>query len=290
MLTAPSAMPCAWSIRDGMPKPTRRDARRCGSVADDSASSSSSASCDVVTVGRSTVSCTVPSRSTIPGEDLGPAEVDADHAIALPWRRVTYPAGWREEEKPYRVYRGGRAKGKVPTRPPPGAAAARRRAARAALSRLPRPGGTDAEAPPLGARIGIALGVLVLLLIVWGVAGWLSFSSGVSDANKRLDARGARRRSPRRAGSCSRTRRRSCCSAPTTRRSRHAPATALRLDHAAAHRPVAPPPLLPLDPARPRGADPGSRHAEDQRGVPDRRRRRSRSGRSATSPASRSTT
>ena len=29
--------------------------------------------------------------------------------------------------------------------------------------------------------------VLLLLIVVWGVASWFAFSSGVSDANKRLD-------------------------------------------------------------------------------------------------------
>ncbi len=94
------------------------------------------------------------------------------------------------EEKPYRVYRGGRVKGKVPTtgRRPPSAR------------------GTDgkrgADSPPAyrgpGARPGrgrrhvgrwIALGVLVLVLlaILWGVLGYLSVSHGMADANARLD-------------------------------------------------------------------------------------------------------
>src|SRR5581483_1663552 len=46
----------------------------------------------------------------------------------------------------------------------------------------------------------------------------------------------------------------------------------LRLDHAAAHGSVTPPALLPVDPARPAGADPRIRHREDQRRVPARRR------------------
>jgi LCP family protein required for cell wall assembly len=96
------------------------------------------------------------------------------------------------EEKPYRVYRGGRAKGKVPTVRP----------ARVRTSDEGKGGGTaDYRGPGTstpkrarwGRRIGAALGVIVLLVIVWAVAGWFSVSGGVSDANKRLtpDAKSA---------------------------------------------------------------------------------------------------
>jgi LCP family protein required for cell wall assembly len=95
------------------------------------------------------------------------------------------------EEKPYRVYRGGRAKGKVPT------------TSRGRTGRAQRGGPSDrsveradyrgpgASTGPRQVRWGrrIALGVLVVLvlIIVWAVASWFAFSSGVSDANKRLD-------------------------------------------------------------------------------------------------------
>jgi polyisoprenyl-teichoic acid--peptidoglycan teichoic acid transferase len=91
------------------------------------------------------------------------------------------------DEKPYRTYRGGRAKGKAPV------------AARGRLLGGAKAGGgfTTAgeyrgpEARPRPARWGrrVALGLLAvfLLLLVWGVASWLSFSSGVSAANERLD-------------------------------------------------------------------------------------------------------
>ena len=61
---------------------------------------------------------------------------------------------------------------------------------------------------------------------------------------------------------------------------------ALRLDHAAPHRPVAPPALLPLDPARPAGAD--ARRTATRRSTPRSRSaaRRSPSGRSTSSRAS----
>jgi polyisoprenyl-teichoic acid--peptidoglycan teichoic acid transferase len=83
------------------------------------------------------------------------------------------------DPKPYRLYRGGRVKGKVP-----------------APARPRRETPTDYRGPgavPKRRRIGrgrlialIAL-VLLLLVVVWAVASWFSVSSGVSDANGRLD-------------------------------------------------------------------------------------------------------
>ena len=99
------------------------------------------------------------------------------------------------EEKPYRVYRGGRTKGKVPsaadrpsrfTSPRQG----RKRGANGdgpARSDYRRPAGGTAKRPRWGRRIAIGVAVLLVLVVVWGVASWFSFSSGVSDANKRLD-------------------------------------------------------------------------------------------------------
>jgi len=98
------------------------------------------------------------------------------------------------EEKPYRVYRGGRAKGKVPTpglRPP--------RVERRGVKRRGGDSGTgqvEYRGPGAptgqkqvrwGRRISLGLVVLLVLIIVWAVASWFAFSSGVSDANKRLD-------------------------------------------------------------------------------------------------------
>jgi LCP family protein required for cell wall assembly len=91
-------------------------------------------------------------------------------------------------EKPYRVYRGGRTKGKVPL-------AKRERESRRAVRSDGRGSGRIVERRP---RRRLWLGWtwrrwtlvtilgLILFFAVWGVAGWLSVSSGVSDANARL--------------------------------------------------------------------------------------------------------
>ena len=85
-----------------------------------------------------------------------------------------------EGVKPYRLYRGGRKKGKVPlsstTRPPtqpknaPGAPKRRRR---------------------WGLWLALAVVGLLVLAVVWGALGFRAFAGGVEDANKRLP-RGAK--------------------------------------------------------------------------------------------------
>jgi LCP family protein required for cell wall assembly len=86
-------------------------------------------------------------------------------------------------EKPYRVYRGGRQKGKVPL---PGRE--QRRGGRAPqpperrdVRRRPKRTITRARS------IVSAILVVVLLLVVWAVAGYFSVRSGVHDANARLE-------------------------------------------------------------------------------------------------------
>jgi LCP family protein required for cell wall assembly len=92
-------------------------------------------------------------------------------------------------DKPYRVYRGGRTKGKVPL-------ARNDRAARRVVRSDGRGPGRIVERKPGRRRLWLGWTwrrwTLVLLLslvtffVIWGVAGYLSVSSGVSDANKRL--------------------------------------------------------------------------------------------------------
>src|SRR5436305_5628387 len=95
-------------------------------------------------------------------------------------------------EKPYRVYRGGRTKGKVPLQ-------RRGREARRAVRSDGRGSGRIVERNPRRRRLWlgwtwrrwtlVAILGLIALLAIWGVAGYLSVSSGVSDANKRLPHR-----------------------------------------------------------------------------------------------------
>jgi LCP family protein required for cell wall assembly len=78
-------------------------------------------------------------------------------------------------QKPYRLYKGGRAKGKVPTAPRP--------------ERPQQQPGRRAEAtgrPRWGRRIGLTVAALAILLVVWLAASYLAFRSGVQDANERL--------------------------------------------------------------------------------------------------------
>jgi len=87
-------------------------------------------------------------------------------------------------EKPYRVYKGGRTKGKVPL-------SNRDR-------RTYKSGGSGGGDKPVVRRpragwtwkrwTWVTLLALFILLVIWSVAGYLSVSSGVSAANKRLPA------------------------------------------------------------------------------------------------------
>jgi hypothetical protein len=94
-----------------------------------------------------------------------------------------YPTGsMPTEEKPYRVYRGGRTKGKVPLERPERA--------------RPDRNGPTPRQPKIRRprrrwgwkrRLGVGLLVLLVLATVWGIAGYLSFRNGVEKANARLD-------------------------------------------------------------------------------------------------------
>jgi LCP family protein required for cell wall assembly len=85
------------------------------------------------------------------------------------------------QDKPYRVYRGGRVKGRVPltrhTRAASGTPAGRKQ----------QPAPTPARKPRRTGRwIVLALVLLLGLLVAWGVGSYLSVSSGVSAANERV--------------------------------------------------------------------------------------------------------
>src|SRR5260370_32405140 len=85
-------------------------------------------------------------------------------------------------EKPYRVYKGGRQKGKVPL---PGREREARRQERT---------GRGKDGAPRRPRTGwgwkrwtlVAVLSLIVLLFIWTLTGYLAVHSGVSAANKRL--------------------------------------------------------------------------------------------------------
>ena len=91
-------------------------------------------------------------------------------------------------EKPYRVYRGGRTKGKVPL------ARREREARRAVRSDGQGPGRIVERQPRRRLWLGwtwrrwtlVTILAVIVFFALWGVLGYLSVSSGVSDANKRL--------------------------------------------------------------------------------------------------------
>ena len=221
MLTAPSATPVRWSIRDGIAEPDRRDvgrraargrrsrARRAARPATSSASAARPSPRSARPTPTTPASIFVPPRST------PMTRVPAT-------RRVPYFAGCRRKKSPIASTEAGaprarsrcpRARGRVR-----GAATA----AGAATGRVDYrgPGGAPAAAGSRGAGV-IAIGI--------ADGAPRSSSSGRSRASSRSAAASTTRtsgstrargsRSPSRAGCCSRIRRRSCCSAPTTRRS-----------------------------------------------------------------------
>jgi LCP family protein required for cell wall assembly len=95
------------------------------------------------------------------------------------------------KEKPYRVYRGGRAKGPIRHEPPKDEAG--RRDGDGYAYKGPKP----ARKPRRWRRrlLWAVVGV-VLLFLVWTFLGYLAFRSGIKDANKRLDPLAARALTP----------------------------------------------------------------------------------------------
>jgi len=81
-------------------------------------------------------------------------------------------------DKPYRVYRGGHAKGKVPL------------SGRDSKSGSGRSGGAPAARRRWGWKRTLLLVVvlLIVLVVIWSFAGFLSLRSGVAAAHKRLPA------------------------------------------------------------------------------------------------------
>jgi polyisoprenyl-teichoic acid--peptidoglycan teichoic acid transferase len=82
------------------------------------------------------------------------------------------------EPKPYRVYKGGRAKGRVPLQ--------RNSKAQPEAGDVQGRGGGFPKDRHFGRWIALTLGGVLLLGVVWVVASYFSFSSGISDANDRV--------------------------------------------------------------------------------------------------------
>src|SRR5438067_12028793 len=88
-------------------------------------------------------------------------------------------------DKPYRVYRGGRVRGGVPLRTKPAHPEAKDGEDR---YRGPSKPARERKRWGWGRRIGVGVAASILLLVVWTVAGYLSFRGGVADANTRVSA------------------------------------------------------------------------------------------------------
>ena len=84
-------------------------------------------------------------------------------------------------QKPYRVYRGGRVKGRVPLDRPQTRPERDGRTPRQPRVRSPRRRWSWKR------RIGLSLLLLLVLIVVWSIAGYLSFRSGVAKANDRMN-------------------------------------------------------------------------------------------------------
>jgi LCP family protein required for cell wall assembly len=93
-------------------------------------------------------------------------------------------------EKPYRVYRGGRQKGRVPTVGRPEKSPPRAKGERDGRNnyRGPGPKTTARRSRQIrwGRELTIALVLIVAFFIAWTTIGYLVFRGGVKEANKRL--------------------------------------------------------------------------------------------------------
>ena len=86
------------------------------------------------------------------------------------------------KDKPYRIYRGGRLKGPIRHEP----LRKGRRESTDGSGRYPGPQPARKPRRRWVKRVLILLVLLLVLALVWGILGYLSFRSGVKEANERL--------------------------------------------------------------------------------------------------------
>jgi LCP family protein required for cell wall assembly len=82
-------------------------------------------------------------------------------------------------DKPYRLYKGGRAKGRVPLR---------RYSEKAKEGAKPKRADSVTERRRWGRWVALSLLGVLVLAVLWGVAGYLAFARGISAANDRVPA------------------------------------------------------------------------------------------------------
>jgi polyisoprenyl-teichoic acid--peptidoglycan teichoic acid transferase len=111
-------------------------------------------------------------------------------------RWLPYPLAVPSKEKPYRVYRAGRARGRIKPLPP--LRPEEPLASGDGLGPPPLPPELEPrEQPPppkprrrrIALWVGLVLVAFLLLIVAWGLAGYFSLRGGVSEANDRLPAR-----------------------------------------------------------------------------------------------------
>ena len=275
--THSTTTPRRWSIGDGTPKPIAAMSSEWSSSTAASSSRTTDAceSCRgralVAAHDRARLASTTPARIFVPPRSTPIACVRVHVRAGTVTRRMAASG-----EKPYRVYKGGRTKGKVPLKG--GAAKGERKTYRSGAQRRQRRQRPPGRAPPEE-----ELDVEALDVGLAARALHPARRSGRSPATcpSRAASRTRTSASPpmSRPSSRSRTRcsspraRTSCCSArPLEQRPTGTElGPALGLDDAAPYRSEPSPARVPLDPARPARVDPGLRRAEDQRGDADRR-------------------
>src|SRR5918996_1564767 len=178
---------------EGMPKPR---AATFWSTRPRTTSSSAArrSACDSSGVGHTVRPDTLPLRSTSPAAIFVPPRSTPMTRGGAMERRLRYSLAVAGKDKPYRVYRGGRAKGPIRHEVPKQPRSARQRDD--GRYRYPGPQPAKRARRRWPRRLAVGLVLLLALALVWGVLGFLAFRSGVSEANARLDPRAVRALSP----------------------------------------------------------------------------------------------